>query len=88
MAQLTSEEYRKRSKSLLKENKLDEALECINEGLKKGPDDDLTRYKGEVLTKLGRLNEALECYNRISFWGNFLAAAFFLVVSPIGGSFY
>lgn len=87
IAKETPEEYCKRARSLLKENRLEDALECINEGSKRGADDDLMRCKGEVLSKLGRLDEALGCYNSVPVRAEILWALFFLVALPVAGTF-
>lgn len=54
-----------KGKTLLKENKFEEALGFFEQALLLNQNDsELWNYKGVVLRSIGRYNEALECFNK------------------------
>ena len=55
----------KKGKTLLEENKFEEALAFFDQALLLNLNDsELWNYKGVVLRSIGRYDEALECFNK------------------------
>jgi len=55
----------KKGKTLLGENKFEEALGFFEQALLMNQNDpELWNYKGVALRSIGRYNEALECFNK------------------------
>jgi len=55
----------KKGKTLLEENKFEEALGFFDQALLLNQNDpELWNYKGVVLRSIGRYDEALECFNK------------------------